>query len=53
MALLTGGSLTNLLYHTVSLHSNYGSIPILRDILRSSDFAKDIYLLDPAIGAAN
>lgn len=40
------------LYDPLRVTSLYGSVPMLSDILRNSDFAEDVFLPDPAIVAA-
>lgn len=41
------------LYDPLSITSLYGSVPILRDMLKNLDLDKDAFLPNPAIGAAN
>jgi type II secretory pathway predicted ATPase ExeA len=41
------------LYDPLSITSLYGSVAMLRNMLKNSNFAKDVFLADPAMGAAD
>jgi hypothetical protein len=41
------------LYDPLSITSLYGSVPMLRDLLKSSSFVKDVYLPNPAMEAVD